>query len=151
MTPITKTLTLMTIAISSVLAFDIHGTPEVCCDTKYYTLASEAKQLVKDLKAGKVDGEHHWFENGDTIWESDGATFSGKERADRLQKIIDKCTTDDGISVAGHDCLYDSNAICVSIKDLRQAVILETTALIFTGTRANVNTGRHIQDIALFK
>ncbi|EIM19649.1 hypothetical protein WALSEDRAFT_61374 [Wallemia mellicola CBS 633.66] len=100
----------MTIAISSVLAFDIHGTPEVCCDTKYYTLASEAKQLVKDLKAGKVDGEHHWFENGDTIWESSGATFSGKERADRLQKIIDKCTTDDGISVAGHDCLYDSNA-----------------------------------------
>lgn len=110
MTPIRKTLALMTIATSSVLGFSIHPTPEVCCDSKFYTSASEAKQLVKDLKAGKVDGNHHWFENGDTIWESSGDTFSGTDRADRLQAIIDKCTSDDGKSVAGHDCLYDSNA-----------------------------------------
>ncbi|TIB71225.1 hypothetical protein E3Q18_02490 [Wallemia mellicola] len=70
MTPIRKTLALLAITTTSVLASDIHPAPEVCCDSKFYTSASEAKQLVKDLRAGKVDGDHHWFENGDTIWES---------------------------------------------------------------------------------
>ncbi|TIB78090.1 hypothetical protein E3Q22_02791 [Wallemia mellicola] len=129
MTPIRKTFTLLAITTTSVLAFDIHPPPEVCCDSKFYTSASEAKQLVKDLRAGKVDGDHHWFENGDTIWESSGDTFSGTDRADRLQAIIDKCTSDD---------------VCVCTRDHSQAVILATTVLTFTLTKANAYTGRHI-------